>query len=170
MLHEGNNCLTSTNTWPNSAVVSSFIIVTCFPKYRIVLAKCSPAFRVLGAIFGGKFYFQHQMPEIQIFKAPPRDSPTRRSPSAYWSHEWSTAPKYRSLLWRTRPWPRLQPGTDALGGDSPSSPYACTALLRDVWDQIKALFLCLGFLCHFPFLVLQSCYIVSGNNFLWPLF
>lgn len=170
MLHGGNNCLTSTKTWLRSAVVSSFIIVMCFPKYCTTLAKCPLASWVLRAIFGDKTDFQHQMPKMWAFKAACWECPTQRSPSTYQSHEWPLAPKDGSLLWRTSPWPRLQPGTDARGGGSPSSPYSCTALLQEVWDEIKALFSALGFCATSHCLVLQSHCTVSGNNFPWPLF
>lgn len=74
----------------------------------------------------------------------------------------------RSLLWGTRDQPQLQPGTDAPSGGSPSSPLLhCPS--TGALGSHQGSFLCLGFLCHFPFLVLQSHCPVSGNNFLWPL-
>lgn len=140
VLHEGNSCLTSTDTGLSAAVV-----------------------------FEGKTDFQHQMPEIQTFKARPWEPPTQRDPSAPQSHDWAATAECRSLLWGSSHEPQLQPGTDAPSGDSPSSP-----LLH--WPSIGGLgpdqgsFLCLRFLGHFSFLVLQSHCLVSGNNFLWPLF
>ena len=144
MLHDGNNSFTSTNTWLNSAVVSFFVIAVCFPKYRIVFAKCPPVSWALRAIAGGKIDFQHQMPEIHTSKAVPWGSPTQRTQA-----QSPIAPKDRSPLWRTRPWPRLQPGSDALGGDSPSSPYSCAAFLQEAWTHIQALFSALGFCATF---------------------
>lgn len=75
----------------------------------------------------------------------------------------------QSLLWGSSHQAQLQPGTAAPTGASPSPPLLHWPS-TGVFGSHQGFSLCLRFLCHFPFLVLQSHCPESGNHFLWPLF